>query len=276
MTFWKLIDHSKKECDGDSESQRDLLRTSLEERERTDIVDFGRIFEELSNRAYTWDLWGAAYLIHGGCSNDAFFDFRGWLIAMGKHIYEGALKNADSLALIVDEDEDCTYEGFQYVAEEAWKHKVGPGGPKYSCSDCVPPSEPTGERWSEEGDDLKRRLPRLWKRFATPVERFVRVIATPPGESPPAIREAWVGCLLPLKEGSDGPERVHSFGVTSGKSEGSSLVFRVQAGAAVAVLEKHNPQAAQWWKTHAPHIFQPGKVLAFSAEVCELLPIESS
>jgi len=38
--------------------------------------------------SYRVDLWGAAYLINGGCSDDAFEYFRGWLIVQGRGTYE--------------------------------------------------------------------------------------------------------------------------------------------------------------------------------------------
>lgn len=34
-------------------------------------------------KTYDWDLWGAAYLINGGASDDGFDYFRGWLLSQG-------------------------------------------------------------------------------------------------------------------------------------------------------------------------------------------------
>ena len=36
--------------------------------------------------SYRWDLWGAAYLANGGCSDDGFDYFRGWLIGQGRKV----------------------------------------------------------------------------------------------------------------------------------------------------------------------------------------------
>ena len=38
-------------------------------------------------RSYDWNLWGAAYLMKGGCSDDAFDYFRGWLVAQGRRVW---------------------------------------------------------------------------------------------------------------------------------------------------------------------------------------------
>ena len=49
------------------------------------------------DRAYRQELWGAAYLINGGCSDDGFVYFLGWLIAQGRDVYQAALPDPDSL-----------------------------------------------------------------------------------------------------------------------------------------------------------------------------------
>jgi hypothetical protein len=48
--------------------------------------------------SYRWDLWGAAYLINGGCSDDGFDYFRGWLLSQGRAIWQATLADPDSLA----------------------------------------------------------------------------------------------------------------------------------------------------------------------------------
>ena len=67
-TFWELISQAKENCGQD----QDL--------------------------AYQYGLWNAASIMCNGCSDDGFIDFRGWLIAQGRDIYFGALKDPDSLA----------------------------------------------------------------------------------------------------------------------------------------------------------------------------------
>ena len=56
---------------------------------RRQIADFAAIRRQLDERAYTWDLWGAAYVIEDGCSDDCFRDFRAYLISLGPHALRG-------------------------------------------------------------------------------------------------------------------------------------------------------------------------------------------
>ena len=45
------------------------------ERSPEEIVAFQRVLDELMDESYRADLWGAAYVINGGCSDDGFEDF---------------------------------------------------------------------------------------------------------------------------------------------------------------------------------------------------------
>ena len=48
-----------------------------------DILEYYECFEKMHGALYRRDLWAAAYLIGGGCSDDSFIDFRAGLILQG-------------------------------------------------------------------------------------------------------------------------------------------------------------------------------------------------
>lgn len=158
-SFWKLIDASRRKAGGDPGEQLEVLQSQLEKLSAAEIVDFDRIFTEYWVRAYTWDLWAAAYIIGGGCSDDGFADFRGGLISRGEKVYERSLANPESLTI----DDDCQVEGFHYVASRAWEEKTGRPFDEYPQPNVSLPSDPSGAPWEE--DDLPRRFPKLWKTF---------------------------------------------------------------------------------------------------------------
>ena len=74
--------------DGTFDGSAESLASFLSNLAPQEIVDFERIFGELMDQAYSWPLWGADFIIGGGCSDDGFIDFRGWLISVGREIYE--------------------------------------------------------------------------------------------------------------------------------------------------------------------------------------------
>lgn len=163
-TFWQLIDASRRAADGDPEQQMEALKEQLATLPEKEIVAFDRLFTEFWVRAYTWELWGAAYIMGAGCSDDGFMDFRGWLVAKGEAVYRAALLDPESLAeSVTDADGDGQIEGFQYVAADAWAERTGRDPSEYPHPDVARPSEPSGESWDEE--EIAERFPRLTARF---------------------------------------------------------------------------------------------------------------
>jgi hypothetical protein len=110
---------------------------------------------------------------------------------------------------------------------------------------------------------------------------FIRIVATPPGEAPEEVRREWVGLELPLAAGQTGPRPVLGGGVLSGPRTllGKLLTrltgrlkphfgYVIDAPQALVLLAEKAPWAAQWWREHAPHCWEPGYLFVFSAEVC--------
>ncbi len=165
--FWAIIDQSREAAGGDAEGQLLHLEALLSGCQAADIVAFDRTFSELHNLAYTWPLWGAAYLIGGGCSDDGFMDFRGWLISRGQHVFERALADPDSLADGLaggkETQLETQVEGFQYVAKKAWSTTTGNAYSEFPRHKIDYRSEPTGDEWQE--DDLPDLFPKLASKF---------------------------------------------------------------------------------------------------------------
>src|SRR5262245_57201855 len=97
--FW---DHIRATRRVEPEEHADRLTKRLSKLPEAEIGGFIQRWDEASVDAYRWDLWGAAYLINGGCSDDGFQYFRWWLLLQGRAAYEAALADPDSLAKIVD------------------------------------------------------------------------------------------------------------------------------------------------------------------------------
>ena len=102
--------------------------------------------------------------------------------------------------------------------------------------------------------------------------RRIRIIDTPPGEAPQHIREAWIGCVLPVIA-VPGEPRARSVcrGVLTGKRTEDRDRYLVPAPDAIAVLARRDRDAAQWWRESVPSGIAPGRLLAFPEEVCERL-----
>ncbi len=96
----------------------------------------------------------------------------------------------------------------------------------------------------------------------------IRIIAIPPGEAPEDVRRAWVGLVLPVARVSRGPHLIRSFGVLTGRAQ-LTCGYAVPARAALDILARSAPEAAEWWTRNAPQFLQPGRLFLFHAEVCQ-------
>jgi len=108
----------------------------------------------------------------------------------------------------------------------------------------------------------------------------IRITSVPPGEAPLAIRQAWVGLVLPLRRKR--PARYLASGVLSGpRSVRESLIYllgfryRIHSGyivptlPAIEVLERYSPAAARWWRENVPHAMRARRFLVFPTECCQ-------
>lgn len=164
--FWELIEKSRHdyrltEADGNIDRQINALTVQLQSLAAEEVLAFDQQFHALSIAAYRWDLWAAAYIIEGGCSDDGFWDFRTWLISMGQKVYEGALADPDALVDIADAPGvECTQaEGLQYVGQKVYEKLSGQEMPVAAAY----PDSPEGERWEEDG--LAKLAPKLFDKF---------------------------------------------------------------------------------------------------------------
>jgi hypothetical protein len=164
--FWQLIDGARDAADGDPQDQAELLVERLVQLTPDEVIDFARLFEARFQRAYTWELWGAARLLLGEASEESFDDFRSWLIAQGREVFEGAVHRPDDLAELVpdfDEEEDGDAEEVGYAADEAHEQLTGLPLPDLGTGQ---PRRPAGQPFDfDDPTTLAERYPRLWERF---------------------------------------------------------------------------------------------------------------
>jgi Protein of unknown function (DUF4240) len=161
--FWRLMSNTRSAAGNDTGRQSALLKDQLTRLSPQAIVEFAQIRHRLDERAYTWNLWGAAMVIEDGCSDDCFRDFRGYLISLGPDAYKKALANPDSLASVVQDAETGNWENADNVAPDAYSSVTGGDFP-------VDDSDLSGPPRGTPIDDndpaaLARRYPNLAARF---------------------------------------------------------------------------------------------------------------
>jgi Protein of unknown function (DUF4240) len=161
--FWRLIAQTRSAAGNDTSRQSELLKERLSKLAPQAIIDFARIRQRLDRGAYTWNLWGAAYVIEDGCSDDCFRDFRGYVISLGRGPYQRAMSNPDSLASVAQDAETGSWENADNVAPDAYSSATGGD---YPLDDSDLSGRPRGKPFNENKvAALIRRYPRLAARF---------------------------------------------------------------------------------------------------------------
>jgi len=97
--FWEYIEVARPAADaGDQEGAASALQATLTDTSAQTVVEFHVQFRRVCGTLYRWDVWAAAALIGGGCSDDAFCDFQAGLVVLGRDWVRRVLAEPDSLA----------------------------------------------------------------------------------------------------------------------------------------------------------------------------------
>lgn len=160
LRFWEIVQSAHDQSGGDMDEKSELIKAALSKLSEDDAKAFSNLFDSMMDRAYSWQLWGAAYIINGGCSDDTFSDFRSSLISRGRSAFERTLSEPELLA-IEDFDEDAWfYEGYQYSVTEGVQVAVG----SIVNRENAHPDEPSGCAWEE--DEVYELYPKLRAKFS--------------------------------------------------------------------------------------------------------------
>lgn len=157
--FWSIVGSVKVTAGANPDARPKALEQKLITLPAVSIQAFQNTYESLLLKANRWDLWGAAYLMNGGCSDDGFKYFRDWLISEGQIIYEAAIQNPESLATF-PKREFFELELYGYSASKAFQ-RVGAGELERSFD--VELATPSGTEWGE--DDLPKMFPKLAAKY---------------------------------------------------------------------------------------------------------------
>ncbi|MFE0515002.1 DUF4240 domain-containing protein [Streptomyces sp. NPDC058964] len=173
--FWRVLDTAK---DSD-EPLEAAVAAHLAARTAEEILAFEYRFAQLRHAVHRWDVWAAAYLIGGGCSDDRFSDFTAGLVTLGPHWYERVAASPDVLAehpavraAAAAHDQDVVFtEDFNFVSCHAYAQLTGDEDSFWEAWEAYREEHATGGADRDQGmgepfdfddaEEMRRRLPRL-------------------------------------------------------------------------------------------------------------------
>ena len=106
-------------------------------------------------------------MINGGCSDDGFDYFRGWLIVQGREVFEHVVADPDTLAdlpVIRAQAPGAAYlecEDTLYIASKAHRAATGEELPPHPFPVRYRELDPAWDFDFDDRTEMKRRLPRL-------------------------------------------------------------------------------------------------------------------
>lgn len=169
--FWAVIEAARRSAGDPAEPETVAGRALalLSARSAEEIIAAEQRLCELLAGSYRIPLWAAACVIQGGCSDDGFEYFRGWLILQGRRVFEAALADPDSLASHPAVQALAASPAFAllecqdalYIASEAYEAVVGQQLPEDLDLADYPDLDGAGEFEADDRAGLQRRLPRL-------------------------------------------------------------------------------------------------------------------
>ena len=159
--FWNFIESAR--LSGlEYRELRDHMKSMLESKSDSDLIDFSNIYHEFIDKLYSWKVWNAISLINGGMSDDGFFDFRDFLVSRGQKHYERVLNDPETL--LDDLDPENRYWSYVEV------HFRSAGMDVYEERNDT--DFPWTHKWADlTGDsidydnheEVRRTYPRIWK-----------------------------------------------------------------------------------------------------------------
>ena len=159
--FWQLIDVARSTTNSPWEIAAHV-QLRLASMPAEVILAYLRHQHALMAQSYTWNLWGAAYIINGGCSDDGFEYFRGWLLTWGRDVFQRALEVPDSLAGVVEHMDEADCEDMINAPFLAYQAVTGES-PSMRPAVRYPA---LGEGWDfDDAAEMKGRYPALFARF---------------------------------------------------------------------------------------------------------------
>ncbi|MCI4062176.1 DUF4240 domain-containing protein [Micromonospora sp. R77] len=169
--FWQLIDRARTGA-GEPGAVAARAVALLAELPPEEILGYAHHQQRVLAASYTVDLWGAAYLINGGASDDGFEYFRGWLMTQGRAVLAQAVRNPDALAelpqvraaALSGEEFEC--EEMLSVPWDAYRKATATDLP----ADRDPVKVPDlNDFWDfDDEEEARRRLPKLAALFVEP------------------------------------------------------------------------------------------------------------
>ncbi|MEU6071990.1 DUF4240 domain-containing protein [Streptomyces sp. NPDC047082] len=209
--FWRLLGTAE----DSGEPLDDAVAAQLAAMPAEEILAFEHRFTQLRHAIHRWDVWAAAYLIGGGCSDDRFCDFTAGLVALGPHWYNRANACPDELAehpavqaAAATGDQEAVFaEDFSFVSCRAYAQLTGNEDGFWEAWETAAARTPRTRR-TETRAWASRSISTTPTRCAGDCRGWPPS-TPPPADPPPVHRLDLLQNMLRIESGSRASRRAH-------------------------------------------------------------------
>jgi hypothetical protein len=163
--FWQIIETAHRKAAGDPWEQGAIVGVALEELSEDEILSFDQILQGMLQRAYTFDLMMASFIILSHTSEDIFEDFRAWLILQGRNRFENAVQWPDTIAQFLRRSDVLRINGESLLMAPAtaYEHVTGKDDFYDRVGDI--PDPVVVQDWPDTRARFRRRFPALYDAY---------------------------------------------------------------------------------------------------------------
>jgi hypothetical protein len=169
--FWEIIEKTKSPLHSNFETQCVLISEALLEYTPEDIITFEHILRQQLERANTFHMMAASFVVCSFLSDETYEDFRAWCIGQGKNTFEKILKDSSEICNILKPGQVKAMGGehLLFSAINAYLEKTDTEGEEAEIAfyDKIPVVEEKEieQKWPESKNDFRKMFPRLFDTF---------------------------------------------------------------------------------------------------------------
>ncbi len=166
--FWELIDKSKNAAPTHFETQCVTLTELLIPYDERDIIEFEHILRAQIERANTWPIMAASFVVCSFISDDTYEDFRAWIVGQGKENFDKILRDCNEITNLTTpgKAKDLGGEFMLFVAVNAYLEKLNQDDEEAFYELIMHPEEKVvNQQWPETKNEFRKMFPKLYDTF---------------------------------------------------------------------------------------------------------------
>lgn len=169
--FWDIIDQSRKGVNTNFETQCVNITELLLDTSTDAIIAFEEILRAQIEKANTWPVMAACFVVCSFMSDDTYEDFRAWLVGQGKANFDKILRDPNEICNLITPGQvkDMSGEHLLFAAVNAYMEVIDSDNEEDEIAFYEkinhPEEKEIEQKWPESKNDYRKMFPKLFDTF---------------------------------------------------------------------------------------------------------------